>query len=181
MYTIDLNEPFFGREKGSMILSENERLIFDDLYKKYAKKILKFISCKGIETMDAEDITSRVFVKALDNFRNYEDRGYSFGTWLFKVASNEVSQFYRDLNKTQMVPLSMEDFNVLEEESLSSERNEVLQSILNNLSKKEKTIIQLRYFENLSFREIAEILSISESNAKVRCFRTIEKMRKLFY
>ena len=69
---------------------------------------------------------------------------------------------------------------IIESNIVESLNDEKLFSCLKSLNEKELQIIEWRYFDALSFKEISKRLNISENNAKVRCFRTIEKLRKKF-
>ena len=162
-------------------LTEEQRIFLQNQYLKYYDKICLFIRSKGLKNDDVDTIASNVFMKVMENLSTFQDRGNSFGSWIFKIASNEVSQTYRDLKKHRIEELT-DDNLLLEEQDFSLGENNVnLYSALKKLTDKQLVIIKLRYFEKISFKEIASILNIKESNAKVKCFRAIEKLRLIYY
>ncbi len=162
-------------------LSNEQRIFLQSQYVNYYDQICLFIRSKGLKNDDVETIASNVFMKAIENLGYFEDRGNSFGSWIFKIASNEISQTYRDLKKQRLDELTENELLIVEQEFISEENNQSLVKALNKLSDKQLVIIKLRYFEKLSFKEIGELLNIKESNAKVKCFRALEKLRIIYY
>lgn len=162
-------------------LSDDERLFFQEQYVKYYNKIYLYLYSKVLNKELVPSITSDVFMKAILNIRKFEDRGNSFGSWIYKIASNEIIQNYRNNKKEKFVEISEDLF--LEEVDSKSENEKILklEKALKSLNSKQLTIIQLRYYEKKSFKSIAVKLNISESNAKVRCFRALESLRVAFY
>ncbi len=157
---------------------------FGMLYEKYYKGIFIFIYKRIDDEMLSEDLCSQVFMKAMANLHKYKYKGVPFSAWLFRIAINEVNLYFRK-NKNQRA-ISLEDAGIYrlgEEMSFSkSDEEEKIESIvecLNHLSKKEVELLELRFFENRAFKEIAYILNISENTAKVRSHRLIDKMKKL--
>ncbi len=156
---------------------------FKPLYNRYYEPIFLFIFRRtGDESLTA-DICSQVFLKALQSITSYEYKGVPFSAWLFRIASNEVSQHFREEQKNRVV--SLEDHHVadlMDEiiENSKDDQNEVpiLIKTINELKRSEIQLLELRFFEKLPFKEIAEILDITESNAKVRTYRLLEKMKK---
>lgn len=161
-------------------LSNEQRLFLESQYVNYYDKICLFIRSKGLKNDDVEIIASNVFMKVMENLASFEDRGNSFGSWIFKIASNEVSQTYRDLKKQRIEELTDNELLLEESELIVDEYNQNLVKALNRLSDKQLVIIKLRYFEKLSFKEIGAILNINESNAKVKCFRALEKLKLIY-
>jgi RNA polymerase sigma-70 factor (ECF subfamily) len=118
------------------------------------------------------------------NIKKYTPRGVPFSAWLYRIALNECNSFFRRNKRYRMV--SMED-NMLDElhEELTAETRladlrHKLPTILERLTPNELQIIELRYFQQRPFKEVADILGITETHAKVKVYRTLEKMRKYF-
>ena len=132
---------------------------------------------------DAEDLTIEAFGKAFKNLEKYTT-DYAFSTWLFKIAINNCIDYMRHQNTSpQCVD---EDFVVFEnacessevgppmtqEESyMRKERAKVMHWAVDQLRPKYRTLIELRYFQELSYEEIAQTLNISMSNVKIQLFR----------
>jgi len=156
---------------------------FSKLYEKYFEAIFHFIFRRVNDEDLAADICSRAFLKALNNLKKYEFRGVPFSAWLYRIASNEVNRHYRQSNK--IITFSLEEPIIkqlidTETEGLKEERLEMLAKYLEKISTKEMLVLQLRFFEDKSFKEIAYILEISESGAKMRLYRTLEKLKSFF-
>ena len=125
---------------------------FAPLYDKYFEQIFIYIIKKTQNEELTGDLTSQVFLKAILNISKYEDRGYPFSSWLYKIASNEVNLHFRKTNKTNEVEIKEKDMH----------------------------LIELRYFEGLSFKEIGDILQISHGAAKIKLYRSLEKLKMIF-
>lgn len=156
---------------------------FEPLYKKYYEQIFRYIYQRMDDKELAFDITSQVFLKALNNIHKYEYRGVPFASWLYRIAKSELYQSFRDKKARRTVNVeSMHLFEMIEEwEEDNTEANrKVLLSAISKLSEDDIQLLELRFFEKRSFREIGDILEITENNAKVKSHRVIKKMKKLF-
>lgn len=156
---------------------------FDPIYRKYYTKIFNYIEHR-IQNKDlASDITSQVFIQAIQRIHSYEDKGYSFGSWLFRIAHNALCQEFRDVKRSKVVDLEINQLFLVEgldESEEKEERLQLLELALKKIKRKYLEIIELRYFENLTFCEIAMQLGISENTAKVRCFRALDKLKEVY-
>jgi RNA polymerase sigma-70 factor (ECF subfamily) len=156
---------------------------FGPLYQKYHEQIFRYIYQRMDDEHLAFDVTSQVFVKALKNLHKYEYRGVPFSSWLYRIAKSELYQAFRDRKARRTVSVeSMHLFEMVEEfeEDDSSTNKKKLLQCLSLLKDGDLQLIELRYFEKRSYREIGEILEITENNAKVRTFRALERLKKLF-
>ena len=156
---------------------------FAPLYKKYFSQIFIFIVKKTRDEELTGDLTSQVFLKALLNINKYEERGYPFSSWLYRIASNEVNLHYRNIKKINEIEIQEKDVvHLLEEvKSINTiEHQDKLIDAMNELSEKDTEIIDLRTFEKKSFKEIGEILEISHGAAKQKFYRSLKKLKTLF-
>ena len=156
---------------------------FGPLYQKYHEQIFRYIYQRMDDEHLAFDVTSQVFVKALKNLHKYEYRGVPFSSWLYRIAKSELYQAFRDRKARRTVNVeSMHLFEMVEEfeEDDSVTNKKKLLQCLSLLKDGDLQLIELRYFEKRSYREIGEILEITENNAKVRTFRALERLKKLF-
>ncbi len=163
--------------------SKNDPESFGPLYKRYHEQIFRYIYQRMDDEERAFDITSQVFLKALNNLHKYEFRGVPFSSWLYRIAKSELYQSFRDRKAERTVNIEschvfelMEDF---EEDDSERNKKKLFQS-LSLLKEKDLQLIELRFFEKRSFKEIGEILEITENNAKVKAFRALEKLKNLF-
>jgi RNA polymerase sigma-70 factor (ECF subfamily) len=156
---------------------------FSVLYDKYFEGIFGFIFRRTDDENIAADLTSQTFLKALQNLKRYEFRGLPFSAWLYRIASNEVNKHYNQKKRTRIFSLEEERIVELLEESdyqFSQEQIDKLVKIMNDLPTDTIEVIEMRFFEEKNFREIAYILNIGESGAKMRLYRALDRMRKYF-
>lgn len=131
----------------------------------------------------AGDLTQQTFIKAMMHLDRYEDRGHSFGSWLYRIAQNEVSMHFRKSKKQYEVPVDENRIKDLAEDIemsglMSVEDQEKLVRLLNELDQDQQDLIELRFFQQFSFKEIADIYNITEANAKMRTYRILERIAK---
>lgn len=154
---------------------------FAPLYDHYYKQIFIFIFKKVRDEFTSEDIASRVFLKALINIKKYQDRGFPFSSWLYRIASNEVNMHYRRSNRVVEVEIMESDVITLMkeiEEGEEVDRQKVVMNCLGQLPLEVSHLIELRYFDQMSFKEMGDILGISHGNAKIRLYRALDKLKK---
>ena len=141
---------------------------------------------------DADDLTQEAFGKAFNKLSSYAPR-YAFSTWLFKIASNNCIDHIR---KKRLVLLSIDETieneggqsfsNNLKSNSLDPEqkfiqqqRIKLMRSLMGQLSEKYRLMIELRFFEELSYEEISEELEIPLGTVKAQLFRAKEILYSL--
>ena len=95
---------------------------FSQMYDLYVKKIYKFIFYKTFHTQTAEDLTSEVFYKALKNIDKFDFK-YKFSTWIYKIAQNAITDYFRTYKKTINPPASLEFLNPLVNKSDAGRMN----------------------------------------------------------
>lgn len=155
---------------------------FAPLYEFYYKPIFIFIFKKVRDEFTAEDIASKVFLKALLNIKKYQDRGWPFSSWLYRIASNEVNMHYRNSKKMTTVEIMETDVITLMDEIKEGNevnRQELVIKCLAELPLPVSQLIELRFFDRMSFREIGEVLGVTEGNAKIRVYRALDKLKKV--
>lgn len=156
---------------------------FGPLYRKYHEQIFRYVYQRMDDSELAYDVTSQVFLKALKNIKKYEFRGVPFGSWLYRIAKSELYQAFRDRSAKRTVNVEtlhltdmIEEFD--EEENEANKKK--LFATIGKMKEEEVQMIELRFFEKRPFKEIAEILDITENNAKVKSFRILKKLKKQF-
>ena len=156
---------------------------FGAIYEKYFDRIFNFILRQTDDDELAGDLCSQTFVNVLNNLHRYEFRGFPFSAWLYKIAGNEVNKHYRK-NKGKKI-FSIEELKVRELMEQSDDGwdedmiNRVLQ-YMNELPTDMVQVLELRFFEDKDFKEIAFILDMTESGAKMRTYRALDKLRTNF-
>ncbi|MEM9895091.1 MAG: sigma-70 family RNA polymerase sigma factor [Bacteroidota bacterium] len=154
---------------------------FEPVYNKYFEEIFHFINKRTNNQDITFDITQQVFFNALNSIGTYKHKGYPFSSFLYKIAINECNKYFRDRTKVRYISIASDSIEVLSEEVDFDEglKEALLEKALGKLKNQEVILIELRFFEKRSFREIASILEIKETNAKVRLHRIIKKMKKI--
>ncbi|MBY0432695.1 MAG: sigma-70 family RNA polymerase sigma factor [Cyclobacteriaceae bacterium] len=160
---------------------------FAGLYEKYFDRIYFYLLRHTDEEETAGDLCSQTFVNALNHLNRYEFRGLPFSAWLYKIAANEVNKYYRK-NKGKKV-FSLEEAKVRElvdqnhlmtDMGWDEELIERLLAYLKELPTDMIQVLELRFFEDKDFAEIAFILDMTESGAKMRTYRALDRLRKNF-
>ncbi|MBL7850114.1 MAG: sigma-70 family RNA polymerase sigma factor [Cyclobacteriaceae bacterium] len=173
-----------GDEQEILKQAIKDRAAFRPIYEKYFKDIFLFVHRRVGDKQTSADITQQVFLKALTQLDKFQFRGVPFSAWLYRISLNECHDYFRKTKKLRYVVV--EDFQVddLLEEMKSEEKSpdllDRLQEILQKLSPPELELVELRYFETLPFRDIAEIYGITENHAKVRLYRVLAKLKKIY-
>jgi RNA polymerase sigma factor (sigma-70 family) len=158
---------------------------FAELYTEFLPRVFRYISYRIADEPTTEDLTSLVFEKALAKFNSYRPDKASFSTWIFTIARNTLTDYYRTGHKEQTVGLE-EAVGVAapdpspEEESECAEDRQILNSCLAQLSRGEQEIISLKFGAEMTNRQIARTLSLTESNVGIIIYRAVRKLRDNF-
>lgn len=155
---------------------------FRVLYEKYYRKIFLFILHRVGDKATTADLTSQVFLKALLNLSGFDFRGLPFSAWLYRIASNECNDLFRKEKRLRMVVLEETAAENLYEEMFEHDAKDDLKKrlpgALEKLKPSELQFIELRFMESRPFREVAQIMGVTENNAKVKVYRILDKMKK---
>lgn len=167
-----------------VIAAQSDPSKFEPLYRKYYSPILRYLQQRVQDTEIAHDLASQVFVKAIKNLKNFEFRGVPFGSWLYRIAKSELYQAFRDQKGAKTVRLDNYQIATFDELFLDPSDAELNRSKLLKamqlLKPEQLKLIELRFFEQLSFKEIGDQIGLTENNAKVKTFRAVEKLRLHF-
>lgn len=164
-------------------LAKKQQEYFGLLYEKYFEQIFRFVFKRlGGDEDTAGDLTQQTFIKAMANMEKYTDMGLPFSSWLYRIAQNEVSMYFRSTKKGATIDIEQKSvLHLLDEvhtsHHMSLEEQEKLIQLLNEMDQEQCDLIELRYFQGISFKEISEIYNITEANAKMRVYRILEKLK----
>ena len=178
-----MTEDEIRKEQIIVARAKNDVNAFGELYEIYFDRIFNFIFRQTDEEEVANDLCSQAFTNALNNINKYEFRGLPFSAWLYKIASNEVRKYYRR-NKGKKI-FSLEEIRVkeiIEQNDFEWDQALIDQLIefMKDLPTEMLQVLELRFFEDKDFKEIAFILDMTESGAKMRTYRALDKLRKNF-
>jgi RNA polymerase sigma-70 factor, ECF subfamily len=161
--------------------SKNNIVHFEPLYDKYYPAIFRFINRKMESREDAADLTSNVFLKAMTSLSNYRDVGLPFQSWLMAIARHEVAGFYRKAKSMQRYYASLEGIEQIARDTEYEPTDGFfpLKKILELIPPKDFELIELKYFEKKSVREISLITGMNENRIRVRMHRIRERMGRM--
>jgi RNA polymerase sigma-70 factor (ECF subfamily) len=179
---IEENQNEIEQEAELIAAAQEDIQYFEPLYNKYYEAIFRFIYRKTEDEDIAADITSHVFMNAIKALPKYEVRSVLFGAWLYRIAHNETNKHFRNQKKKL---LSLEDHKVnlvmsCDELEDGEEKLAVLHKLIAELNDGEVRILELKFFENKNFKEIAFILDKKESAIKMRLYRSLNKLKKRY-
>ncbi|MEN6298717.1 MAG: sigma-70 family RNA polymerase sigma factor [Anaerolineaceae bacterium] len=158
---------------------------FGVLYERYVGRIYNYIYYRTGSPNDAEDLTARVFFRAMRHIYNYADRGLPFSAWLYRIAHNLVANWHRDNSRRKEIPLddgliTEHHHDYPEQELLKLEEKERLFKVLRTLPPDRQQLIILKFVEHLSNAEIGQIMGKSEGAVKSLYHRTLSVIREDF-
>ncbi|MCK5367067.1 MAG: sigma-70 family RNA polymerase sigma factor, partial [Cyclobacteriaceae bacterium] len=171
---------------------ENDEQAFAELMKRYKKPVYHMILKMVRNVDDAEDLTIEAFAKAFRNLRKFK-KDYTFSTWLFRIATNNAIDFIRKKRLETMsldtsfkddsgeaVKIDVED-NELNpmEETIKSQKIELIRIFVDKLPPKYQRLVKLRYFDELSYEEIARELEAPLGTVKAQLHRARELLYDL--
>ncbi len=163
---------------------------YGELFKRYKDSVYFMILKMVNNRADAEDLTFEAFEKAFGSLNFYSPQ-FAFSTWLFKIASNNTIDFIRK-KRAKLVSLEYDDINqdergyiysipadVLtpEEEIVRMQRVSFLRKQVAMLKGRYRRLIELRYFDEYSYDEIADVLGIPLGTVKAQLFRARELLQ----
>lgn len=167
------------------LASQGDQEAFGILYERYVTRIYNYIYYRTGNQHDAEDLTARVFIRALRHIENYTDRGLPLSAWLYRIAHNLVANWHRDNSRRREVPLEeitlvRFGFEHPEMSLLRSEEREGLLKVIHNLPPDRQQLIILKFVEHLSNAEIGQIMGRTEGAVKSLYHRTLITLRDEF-
>ncbi len=166
------------KEREWISLAKEDIRYFEPLYDKYYDQIFRFIFRRTDDEALAADLCSQTFYKALSNLKKYRWMGRPLGAWLYQIAANEIRKHFRNRGQVFVIDIDRVE-EVLDRDVNSEHLLTKLTSILRDLNDEDLRLIELKFFEGQTFQGIAQLLSISESAAKMRIYRLLTRMRKL--
>lgn len=162
--------------------SQGDRDSFGLLYERYAERIFNYVYYRTGNVHDAEDLTARVFQRAMNHIHNYTDRGVPFSAWLYRIAHNLVANWHRDRSRKQEIPIN--DLPVLaskgdhpETTLVRTEEQDALLRLIRRLPSERQNLLILKFVENMSNAEIGQIMGRSEGAVKSLYHRTLLSLR----
>ena len=177
------------RERELVERAKRDTEAFAELYDHYYPRLFGYVLRRTASVEIAQDVTSEVVFKAMKNLRRFEWRGVPFSSWLYRIATHEIANYF---SKTKQGRFSLEavsdsisiddcpaESDVLEAEAdlIRHEEYLALHANISRLPVKYQEVISLRFFENKQINEIAQILGKREGTVKSLLYRALRKLR----
>ncbi len=160
--------PFSDQELVTKVLVDLNAYRY--IIERYEKRLLGYIRrILFVSKEDAEDILQEVFIKAYKNIKGYDSK-YSFSSWIYRIAHNEAVSFLR--KKTKIVE-GNRDYDIfdrissdedIEDDFVKDIRRKEVRQLLTKLNPKYREVLVLRYFEDMEYNQISDILHTSVGN-----------------
>lgn len=150
------------------------------LYDRYVEKIYRFLYFRTLQKEVAEDITSQVFLKAMDKIQTFNSDKGTFQAWLYQIARNLLIDEFRKRKPTENIEAHYDiaDNTNLETETQAKLSNEALQKLLKTLPEESQELITMRLWDELSYSEIAVVTGKTEGSLKMQFSRIIGKLQQ---
>lgn len=163
--------------------AQEDSSAFGELYEAYVDRIYSYIYHRVGNVHDAEDLTSRVFYRALSHLPSYEDKGLPFSAWLYRIAHNLVANFHRDRGRRPVVTLdevSAQSQSGAHPEALAETQDQakMLLEAIHEIDPVRQELLVLKFTEGLSNAAIGRILGRSEGAIKSLYHRTLLQIRR---
>lgn len=175
---LDLND-----ETALVLATQGDGEAFGVLYERYIGRIYTYIYYRTGNSDDAEDLTARVFFRAMRHIGNYRHRGLPFSAWLYRIAHNLVANWHRDNSRRKEIPL--DDALLIrhqgehpEHELVINEERDRLLQVIRNLPADRQQLLILKFVEHMSNAQIGEIMGRSEGAVKSLYHRTLLNLRQ---
>jgi len=158
---------------------------YEELFKRY-KDAIFFMLLKMVNNRnDAEDLTFEAFGKAFRNIKQYSPK-FAFSTWLFKIASNNCIDFMRK-KKANVISIDSREESETErsitleahgpnpeQDYIQKQKANIMRTEVSRMKERYRRLIELRYFDEFSYEEIAKELNLPIGTVKAQLFRARE-------
>jgi RNA polymerase sigma-70 factor (ECF subfamily) len=183
-----------GQEKELVRQAQKSPDAFARLYDEYHPRIFGYILRRTANLELAQDITSETFVKALGKLWQFRWRNVSLSSWLYRIATNEINQYFRRAEYRKSISLEELEEQGFELRSPHDPESELMeaqeelkqhqdfleiQERITRLPAKYQEVIALRFFEKKQINEIAQILGKREGTIKSLLHRAIERLKEV--
>ena len=163
---------------------------FNYIYAEYKNKVTAYVRKKVADTSAVEDLVEDIFMKIYENLDRYDPEKSALSSWIYTVTSRMVTDYYRtrrvhseipsDDGAEGMMPLSLIESQELDADIIQAEMLDQLADALESLADRERDLIILHYYSNLTLKEIAVKMKMSYANVKIIHKKALSKMRGQF-
>lgn len=158
-----------------------ERVAFDHLVRKHQKGVWQLVRRYVKRDADASDVTQQAFVRAFRGFGSFRGAA-TVRSWLYRIAINCALSWLRDQRReepTELAEDALTDTNLASAQLMVGEQGLRLREAIAQLPPKQKLVLELRVFDDLSFKEVAELADCTENTAKVNFHYAVKRLREI--
>ena len=149
----------------------------DEIYRKHSMMVYRYVLSLSHDENVAEEVTQETFYQAVKDADRYDGTA-RITTWLCGIAANKLKEYRRKYGRSEELDETVPSGESVEEKVFRKQESMELMKRIHAMPDPQKEIMMLRLYSELSFREIAEILGISEERARVTFYRGKVKLRK---
>jgi RNA polymerase sigma-70 factor (ECF subfamily) len=165
--------------------AKTDKEAFGQLYARYYQRIYNYVYYRTSNADDAEDLTARVFERAMNHIGRYQDKGVPFSAWLYRIAHNLVANWHRDRSRRRVIALDdIAQWHVGEHDPEFAtqllEDKDALLNAIRRLPADRQDLLILKFVERLPNAEIGDIMGRSEGAIKSLYHRTLLSLRDEF-
>lgn len=175
--------PDFDEQAVVVAAQQGDQGALARLYDHYFPRVYRYVSARLASNEDAEDVTTEIFLRIIENLRSFSWRGLPFGAWVFRIARNEViSHVRRQKVRTATAPLTetIQDPSPDHVDELVTQLTiETVRQATEKLPEAQRQVISLRFIAGLSVAETAQALGKTENNVKVLQHKAIAKLQSM--
>lgn len=161
---------------------KGDALSFGKLYDHYVKPIYRFIAVKVSVRQEAEDLTHEVFLTAWQKLPGFTFQGFPFSSWLYRIARNRVIDHYRTRKQhADIGEIDEKLLGIVESHEAGIDSGLTLRKIygaMKQLTADQQDVLLLRFVDDMSPKEIAEVLDKTEGSVRIIQHRAIEALKK---
>lgn len=170
-------------EKELIERAKTDKDAFGELYECYYTRIYNYVYYRTGNAADAEDLTAKIFFRAMQHIGNYQHQGVPFSAWLYRIAHNLVANWHRDRSRRKII--SLDDIAQWQVQGNSPEfiaellqDKAQLQQAIRRLPADRQELLSLKFVERMSNAQIGDVMGRSEGAIKSLYHRTLLALRE---
>lgn len=165
-------------------MKEGERRATEALYNELSPKVYGFLFARTGEKEVSEDLMQRIFIKLIEKIASYDREKGRFTVWFWRIVHNALVDYYREKKETPFSILGeevVESLAIAEAAKIEEKMQcDKIKSFLETLASADRTLFEMRYISEMSYKDIASALARSEGSLRVTALRVRGKIRKEF-
>ena len=180
----EVETPLSAQEEADLIAraKQGDEAAVGMLYRQHAPKIYGYVASRVGDSALADDLTSEVFLRALEGLPGFEYRGISISAWLYRIAHDRIADHFRQQARRPTIPLEGELLPAqggIDREVDDRLRMEQLSTAIERLTADQHQVILLRFTAGLKLQEIAYVMDKSTAAIKMLQLRALARLRQL--